>query len=108
MSSTRKGEALVLVKCVLLLHHFLQSSIPKELGVPSKVTTLAMESMFFFADCLLNQQEVFRFPEKYHCGRRVALHKLFISRDDMHQHIDEPHRKDHQQSNRKIFWPPYL
>ena len=32
---------------------FLQSSIPQNLGVASKVTTLEMDSTFFFADCLL-------------------------------------------------------
>ena len=38
----------------------MRSSIPQNLGVPSKVTTLAMDSMFFFADLLLRLQAVFR------------------------------------------------
>ena len=50
MSSTPTGEALILIQCVLYLHHLLQSSIPQNLGVASKVTTLATDSMFFFAD----------------------------------------------------------
>ena len=60
ISSTPTGEFLVLVQSVLYLHHFLQSSIPHNLGVASKVTTLAMDSMFFFADNLLHIQAVFR------------------------------------------------
>ena len=39
---------------------FLQSSITQNLGVPSKVTILAMDSMFLFADRLLHLQAVFR------------------------------------------------
>ena len=42
ISSMPKGKALVLVQCILSLHHFLQSSIPQNLGVPSKVTSLAI------------------------------------------------------------------
>ena len=103
MSSTPTGKALLLIRHVLSLHHFLQSSIPHNLGVASKVTTLATDSMFFFADRLLHLQAVFRVaPKKCHFGRRLALHKLVIARDDLYQEIDEPHRKDHQQSNRKI------
>ena len=64
MTSTPTGEALVLVQRVLSLHHFIQSSIPKNLGALSKVTTLAMDSMFFFADHLLHLQAVFRVAGK--------------------------------------------
>ena len=64
MSSTPTGKALVLVQHVLSLHHFLQSSVPQNLGVPSKVITLAMDSMFFFVDCLLHLQAVFRVSGK--------------------------------------------
>ena len=53
------GKALLLVHHVLSLHHFLKSSVPQNLGVDSKVTTLAMDSMFFFVDCLLRLQAVF-------------------------------------------------
>ena len=41
MTSTPTGKALVLVQHVLSLHHFLKSSIPQNLGVASKETTLA-------------------------------------------------------------------
>ena len=64
MSSTPTGKALLLVWRVLSLHHFLQPSIPQKLGVTSKVTTLAMECMFFFADCLIHLQAVFRVAKK--------------------------------------------
>ena len=60
VSSTPIGKALVLFCRFLSLHRFLPSSIPQNLGVPSKVTTLAMESMFFFAGRLLRIQAVFR------------------------------------------------
>ena len=96
MTSTPIGKALLLVQCVLYLHRFIQSSTTQNLGIASKVTTLAIGSMFFFADRLLHIQAVSRVPGKCHCGRRVALHKLLIARDNLHQRIDEPHRKDHQ------------
>ena len=60
MSSTPTGKALLLIQCVLYLYHFLQSCIPQNLGVASKVTTLATDSMFSFADRLLHLQAVFR------------------------------------------------
>ena len=63
MTSTTTRKALLLVWCVLSLHHFLQYSISHNLAVASKVTTLAMESMFFLADCLLLLQAVFRFSK---------------------------------------------
>ena len=50
MSSTPTGKDQILVHRVFSLHHFLHSYMPHNLGVPSKVTTLAMYSMFFFAD----------------------------------------------------------
>ena len=96
MTSTSTGEALLLVQRVLSLRHFLQSSIPQNLGVASKITTLAVDSMFFFAVRLFHLQAVFRVARKIHCGCRVASQKLVITRDDLHQWIDEPHRKDHQ------------
>ena len=64
MTSTLTKKALLLVQCVLSLHHFLQSSIPQNLGVASKVTTLATDSICFFADRLLHLQAVFRVAEK--------------------------------------------
>ena len=60
MISMPTGKALLLVQCVLSLHHFHQSPIPQNLVVASKVTTLAMDSMFFFANRLLHLQAVFR------------------------------------------------
>ena len=64
MSSTPIGKALLLVQRVLSLHHFLQSSIPHNLSVASKVTTLATDSIFLFADSLLHLQAVFRVAKK--------------------------------------------
>ena len=64
VSSTPTVNDLILVQCVLSLHHFLQYSIPKNLVVSSKVTTLAMDSMFFFTDRLLNIQVEFRVSGK--------------------------------------------
>ena len=49
-TSTLTGKALLLVQRVLSLHHFLQSSIPHNSGVASKVTTLAKDGIFFFAE----------------------------------------------------------
>ena len=57
-------KALLLVQRVLYLHHFLQSSIPQNLGVSSKVTTLEMDSMFFFTGSLLRLQAVLRVSVK--------------------------------------------
>ena len=45
-TSAPTGRALLLVLRVLLLHHFLQFSIPQNLEVASKVTTLTMDSFF--------------------------------------------------------------
>ena len=64
ISSTSTRKYLVLVKSFLSLHHFIQSFIPQNLGFPSKVTTLAMDSMFFFADRLLHLQALFRVARK--------------------------------------------
>ena len=47
MTSTPTGKALVIVQHVISLHHFIQFSIPQNLGVASKITTLEMDSMFF-------------------------------------------------------------
>ena len=60
MASTTTGKALIIVQRLLYLNHFLQYYIPQNLGVTPKVRTLAMESMFFFADRLLHLQAVFR------------------------------------------------
>ena len=60
MTSTPTGEALVIVQSVLSLRYFLQSSIPQNLVVASKVTALAMDSIFIFADRLIHLQAVFR------------------------------------------------
>ena len=62
--STPTGKALLLLQRVLSLHHFLQYSIPQNLGVTSNVTTLAMDSIFFFADRLLHLQAIFRIDKK--------------------------------------------
>ena len=59
MSSMPTGKALLLIQNVLYLHHVFKSSIPQNLGVASKVTTLATDSMFFLADHLLHLQAVF-------------------------------------------------
>ena len=90
ITSTPAGKALVLVQRVFSLYHFLQYSIPQNLGVVSKVTKLAMESMFFFTYRLLHLQALFKVAEKFHLGHRVAFKKLVINRDDLHQYIDEP------------------
>ena len=108
MTTMTTGKTFLLVHHLLSLHHFLKSSIPQNLGVASKVTTLAMDSMFFFTNRLLRLQAVFRVAGKCHFGCRVALYKLSIARYDLYQQIDEPHIKDHQQSNRKFFWTTYL
>ena len=62
--STLTGKALLLIHRVLYLHYFFQSSIPQNLGVASKVTTLATDSMFFFSDLLLRLQAVYRVSRK--------------------------------------------
>ena len=64
MKSMPTRRALILIQHVLSLHHFLKSSIPQKLGVASKVTALAMDSMFFFADRLLHLQALFRVSGK--------------------------------------------
>ena len=64
MTSALTVKALLLVQRILYLHHLLQYYIPQNLGIPSKVTTLAMDSMFFFADSLLHLQAVFRVSGK--------------------------------------------
>ena len=64
MKSTLTGKSLLLVQRVLSLQLFLQSSIPQNLGVASKVKTLAMDSMFLFADHLIHLQAVFRVTKK--------------------------------------------
>ena len=48
VTSTPTGKALLLIRRVLSLQHFLQSSIPQNLGVALKLTTLEMDSMCFF------------------------------------------------------------
>ena len=101
MKSTPTRKALLIFWSVLYLHHFLQPSIPQNLGVESKVTTLAMDSMYIFSDSLLHLQAVFRVTKrKCLCGNRVSLQFFFIDRDDLHQWIYELHIKDHQWSDR--------
>ena len=80
MTSTPTRMDLLLFQRVLFLHHLLQSYIPHNLGVASKVTTLAMDSTFFFADRLLNLQAVFIVTEKnstvdigYHYTNSLSL-----------------------------------
>ena len=77
MASTPTGKALILVQCVLSLNHFLQYYTPQNLGVASKLTTLEIDSMCVFTDCLLHLQAVFRISVKRHCVHRAALHKAF-------------------------------
>ena len=96
MTSMPTGKCLLLFKHFLSLQHILQYSIPHNFGVASKVTTLEMDSIFFFADSLLHLQAVFKLARKIHCGCGVSLHKLVITRYDLHQYIDEPQIKDHQ------------
>ena len=60
MKSTPTGKALLLIQRVISLHHYIQSSIPQNLGVNSKVTTLATDSMFYFAGRVLCLQGVCR------------------------------------------------
>ena len=64
MTSTPTGKSLLLIQRDLSLHYFVQSSIPHNLGVASKVTTLEMDSTFSFADFLLHLQAVFRVARK--------------------------------------------
>ena len=85
ITSTPTNRAFIIVQRVLSLYHLLQFYVPQNLGVAPKLTTLAMESMFFFADSLLHLQAVFRVARKINCGRRVSLHKLIIDRVDLHQ-----------------------
>ena len=63
-TSTPTGKYLIFVQRVLSLYLFIQHSITQNLGVASKVTTLEMDSMFFFADRLLHLQAVFRVTRK--------------------------------------------
>ena len=65
MTSTPSRRSLLHVHRVLSLHHFLQSFVSQNLDVASKVTTLAMDSIFFLADRLLHLQAVFRVAGKY-------------------------------------------
>ena len=46
ISSTPKGKDLLIIQHALSLHHFLQYSIPQNLGVASKVTIIAYENTF--------------------------------------------------------------
>ena len=54
MKSTPTEKALLIFQRVLYLHHFFKSSIPQNLGVSSKVTTLEMNIMCFFANRILH------------------------------------------------------
>ena len=65
VTSMPTGKALLIVQYVLSLHHLIQSSIPQNLGVASKVTTFEMNSMFFSADPLLHPQWQFSGDSKY-------------------------------------------
>ena len=58
------GKALLIVHSVPYLCHHLQSSIPQNLGIASKVTILSMGSIFFFVDRLLHLQALFRVARK--------------------------------------------
>ena len=82
MTSMPTGKALFLVQYVLYLHHFLQYPIPHNLGFSSKVKTLTMDSISFIYSIYKRYLES---PKKCHYGHRVALQKLVIARDDLHQ-----------------------
>ena len=99
---------MVIFHSVLSLHNFLQSYTPQKLGFLSKVTTLAMDRMFFFADFYPIYKQYLELPGNFHCGRSVSSHKLVINRDGLQQYIDKPHRNYHQQSARNFFWSPNL
>ena len=58
------GKSFLIVLCVIALHHYLHSSVLHNLGIESKVTNLAMDSMLFFQDSLLHLQVVFRVVRK--------------------------------------------
>ena len=60
MTSAPTWKALLLLQRMFSWHHLIQSSIPQNLDFASKVTTLAMDGMFFFADRLLHLQAVFK------------------------------------------------
>ena len=79
-----------------------------ELGCRLKSNNVGNRKYVFFAVHLLHLLAVFIVAGKFHFESRLALHKIVIIMDDLHQYKDEPHRKDHQQSDRKFFWPPYL
>ena len=64
MTSTQIRRALLIVQHVLSLHHLIKSYITHNLCVDLKVTTLEIDSMFFFADCLIHLQAVFRVAGK--------------------------------------------
>ena len=85
MTSMLTGNALAIVQRVLYLNHFLQSSIPQNLGVPSKVITLAVVSIFSSRIVYSLYKQYLEFPVKCHCGRRIALHNLVIARYGLYQ-----------------------
>ena len=74
----------------------------QELGRPLKSNNLDNGQFFFLLIVYSIYKQYLEFPEKCHCGRRVALHKLVIARNDLQQYIYEPYRKYHQQSNIKF------
>ena len=86
MISTQTGKALLIVQRVLYLHHFIHSSVPQNLGVASNVTTLAMESVVFFAESLIRLQAVFRVSGKkstvdvgYHYTNMSSLGMIYTN-----------------------------
>ena len=85
VTSTPTGKALLLIQRVISLHHFIQYSIPQNLGVAAKVTTLAMDSFFSSRIVYSIYKWYLESPENCQFGRRVALHKLVIARVDLHQ-----------------------
>ena len=85
MLSTPTGKALLVIQRIISLHQSLHSSIPQNLGVTSKVTNLAADSIFLFVDRSLRLQAVFKVAGKCHFESRVALHKLVIARDGLHR-----------------------
>ena len=73
MASNIKGKALLLIQLILYLHHLIQSSIPQNLGVASKVTTLVTESMFYLRIVYSICKRYLESPENFHCGRTGSI-----------------------------------
>ena len=59
-----------------------------ELGCRLKISNPGNGQYFFSSRIVYSvYKRYLELPEKCHCGRRVALHKLVIARDDLHIHF---------------------